>query len=63
MLLMSYNTCFTTLSTPPHPIRISLSTARHAWRVLNLKCLIHMLELGFVGLLNNPRQIFAQLQK
>ena len=25
--------------------------------------LIHMLELGFVGLLNNPRQIFAQLQK
>ena len=25
--------------------------------------LIHMVELGFVGLLNNPRQIFAQLQK
>ena len=25
--------------------------------------LIHMLELGFVDLLNNPRQIFAQLQK
>ena len=25
--------------------------------------LIHMVELGFVGLLNNPKQIFAQLQK
>ena len=25
--------------------------------------LIHMVELEFVGLLNNPRQIFAQLQK
>ena len=25
--------------------------------------LIHLLELGFVGLLNNPRRIFAQLQK
>ena len=25
--------------------------------------LIHMLELKFVGLLNNPRRIFAQLQK
>ena len=25
--------------------------------------LIHMVELGFVGLLNNPKRIFAQLQK
>ena len=25
--------------------------------------LIHMVELEFVGLLNNPRRIFAQLQK
>ena len=25
--------------------------------------LIHMVELEFVGLLNNSRQIFAQLQK
>ena len=25
--------------------------------------LIYMLEFGFVGLLNNPRQIFAHLQK
>ena len=25
--------------------------------------ILHMSELGFVGLLNNPRQIFAQLQK
>ena len=25
--------------------------------------LIHMVELKFVGLLNNPRRIFAQLQK
>ena len=44
----------------------------HAWRVLNLKCLtqerdhhqpppslIHMVELGFVGLLNNLKRIFA----
>ena len=25
--------------------------------------LIHMVELGFVGLLNNPKRIFAQVQK
>ena len=25
--------------------------------------LIHMVELGFVGLLNNPRGFFAQVQK